>query len=121
LNTAARWSYSSVTNVYRPSLEVATSIALADRAPWPVPLGAASVPSTAPADPDSARATLMTSAPLPSAASRYVPSGVIVSPSGWPATGIDLTSTGGPEVVLAIRSTSITEPPVPPPRTATNP
>jgi len=33
-----------------------------------VPLGAASVPSTALAAPDSARATLMTTAPLPSAA-----------------------------------------------------
>ena len=86
-----------------------------------MPPGAASMPSTALAAPDSARATLMTTALLPSAASRYLPSGVIVSPSGWPATGIDLTRTGRPEAVFAIRRTSITEPPVPPPGTAANP
>jgi hypothetical protein len=45
---------------------------------------------------------------------------VIVSPSGWPATGIDLTRTGRPAAVLAIRSTSITEPPLTP-STVANP
>ncbi len=48
------------------------------------PAGSVSVPSTAPGWPCSARATLITTAPLPEAASRYRPSGVSVSPTADP-------------------------------------
>ena len=90
---------------------------------------AASVPSTAPAVPASARATLITSAPLPSATSRYLPSGVTAAPAGPPApedgSGTDLTTVtaGADPVPFATLSRSTATDPAPdpdPPAVAAN-
>ena len=121
MNTAARCESSRVTNANRPSGEAATSIAPPGGplpAAAPLPPGADSVPSTAPAAPLSARATLSTATPALSAASRYFPSGVIVTPSGMPGTGMLLTSVGAREA--ASRRTSIDGLPARGPPTATN-
>ena len=80
LNTAACWLPSWVTNAKPPSGETATSM------PPAPPAGLVSVPSTAPGWPCSARATLITTAPLPEAANRYRPSGVSASPTAPPGT-----------------------------------
>src|SRR5215469_9880106 len=123
LNTAAWCTFSSVTNANLSSGETATSNAPSNPLTGTddfrvMDAGAARVPSTAPAPPRSARATLITTAPSPSAASRYRPSLVMVSPSGVPGTWTVATSAGASEPgapgAPAVLNTSIEVP------TATN-
>ncbi len=83
-----------MTKANRLSGETATSIALSSDSPRPWGwLGAVSVPSTAPAAPASARATLITAAPDFSATSRYFPSGVTAAPAtAADGSGMERTS-----------------------------